>query len=1481
MIKTSFKFLGILTVVISIINPIFSKTASDLISAIETGNQSDFEKALSAAVSQKNIDTPGPNGRTPLMHLVSSVNSGTWDNMQQSIVVAMLQEILKTGAADLRTINKTDHKTILMYVAESLNDGVDPATGQPIVLSVLQALLTQQDQKKNLIIRPNLLNATDTADKTALEYAASSTNFQAPKIVMALLLTPGITVPTSLKLTPIQAATQAFFTNYKLTNLSAASKWDQMGKDLASIDLNAQDFTGMTALMYIAAFAQDKPSVTGATNLVTQILKNPNLDLSLKNLAGKTAAQLAPAITAIATQQAAQTKQISDLFTQLNSDNFSALTAKNVNQHDANGATPLMYAAGSKDTKEKLQQIMQFTNLDYNAQNYIGQSALIYAVLNPETAEAVTAIKILLSIKDQNGNLLVDINLQDENGMTALMNALNINNYAASEATDSKLLPRSEMLPIVNELLKSPKLNFALTDYSEPSSLTVLDYANQLATNGLDANLAANVISAIKNAIDSVYLTQIMATIQHVNLAALNQVISAIIASGGTVDIPDLNNLTPLMFAVKSPGNAMDTNVAPNTPVIEEIIQALLTAGANVNAQDNNGLTPLMHAAKSNNNSLNPVTNLSIVIEIIQILLAKQASVTLQDKNNQSAYNYALSVNNINKIAIQQALASTASLQLLTDIQNPAITLIAVTADLTAGADPLLQDSNGHASLYYAQQLPATNTDQAAIIQLLTTASIASATTKLFLDLQNQNPAATLIVVNADLAAGANVKTTNDSGHAALYYAQHLLNTNPDKIAIIKAITDADATTATAKLFSDIKHPQVTMITVNNDIKAGANVLLADSDNNTVLYYAQQLPASNGYKTQIIQAITDAVEAAATAQLFNDLQQTPDVTIDTINADLNAGADVILENKSNHNALYYAQQLPDANTDKTAIIQIITTAATTIATNQLFNDLIHNPNVTLEIVNADLAAGANVLFEDGSNHTALFYAGLLPKTNNARNAIINVLTTAMTTVATTQLFADLQNPNVSLATVSSDLALGANNRAVDQAGRTPIFYVQELPPSNPDQKNISTLLITTATTQLFTDLKNALVTFATVSADVNAGANIMAQDTKSLRPIDYAKKLPNSNPDRTKILAILSSFKSAAPTGSVDSTTQLFADLQDPEVTLDTINTDLAAKIPPKLIFKDKKDKTGVTHTALSYAQQIPEANTDQIKIIQALVLAATAHLFTDLTKPKVTLATINTDLRSGANVKAVDSTNNQPPYYYAQQSSLKNNPEIVEIITAITAAATTLLFADLKNPKVTVADITADINAGAVINSLTKDNNGNTILTVAQNLLTLNNPEAQNIINMLQVLINKNPATLQKSDNLNPPTPAATTAHPSNNLLKARAQLTNDLNNPKITLVAINADIAALFKAKGKIIAADLIAANKLPGNNKDKAGIITALQQVEGQISSPTLLVNENQNQNQNKTNGMPLAAKRLTLLTEPNTMTSTEPAGPNLLG
>ncbi len=684
-----FKFFLLLITVTTLFYSIQAQVVNRFITAIQKGNQADFGENIA-----NYINTADTNGTTPLMYAVNSANGGTWNNYKQSIVVSMVQMFFKPGlptAVNL-TAKNNNNKTILMYAAESLNDGIDPTTGQSVILEILQTLLTQPTSK-------DILNSTDSSGKTALEYAASSTNFQAPKIVMTLLLTPGITVPTSLTLTPAQTATRDFFTNYSLANLSTSSNWDQMGKDFISIDLNAQDFTGATALMYIAAFAQANPSVTGATNLVTQILESPNLDLNLKNLAGKTAAQLAPANTTIATQQAAQTKQISDLFTQLNSGNLDSITTVNVNKRDAtNGATPLMLAAYSSNPGLNISTLAN-SNPDYNAQDYNGQTALMWAVLNKNS---VAAIEALFNRKNQTGNLLVNVNLQDAGGMTALMNALNINNYDLTVPYNPStgLLPSDQMLNTVNALLKAPNINFALTDYSGQK---VSDYANQLATNGLDSKIATNVVQAINNAVNASYLYQVLAAIQNENgnLTNFNQTLNTIYNSTKTLDIPDPNNnnQTPLMYAIQ----LMDLGEAPHSL---EIITALINHGAKVNAQDKNGLTPLMYAAKSNNTYLNPITSKPIVVDVINYLIkTKAADVTFQDNTGTTAYTYAQKSTNINQATIAQAVKNGASSQLILKLQSTTTTLVMVQAYIAAGADVNATDPYGNSVLYYAKRL--------------------------------------------------------------------------------------------------------------------------------------------------------------------------------------------------------------------------------------------------------------------------------------------------------------------------------------------------------------------------------------------------------------------------------------------------------------------------------------------------------------------------------------------------------------------------------------------------------------------------------------------------------------------------------------------------------------------------------------------------------------------------------------------------------
>lgn len=775
-------------------NLIQAQAANNLILNIKNGNLETFGEALAAVESAGNINIPDPYGKTPFMYAVQSPIGGS-NSSGQSIALTMIQDLLK-AKADITIANPINGKTALMYAAESLNDGIDQQTGQSVILEILQTLLTQQNRSKTVfLISPTLLNAKDHTGKAALDYAMSSKNFQASKIAMTLLLTPGI--EPMVNLTTLQKSTHrlfytltqvggtkisinpAFFNNsivYAYNN-NSSSAYNQLTALVTTIDVNAQDFTGSTALMYLApltapdpttpptaqaiitATAQlnsdlQNPKITldtikndiaaGATLnaeilntalqlpssntdqvaimqiiisniLVNAILDMPNLNLNLANISDKTAAGLAPQLTALSNLTTTQTNNIATLFSNINSGNFTGITAYNVNTQDPtqgnNGTTPLMYAAASANPQVNIQASSKF-NVDYNAQDYNGQTALTYAVLGQSPT---VAFQTLLAIKDSNNNSLVDVNVQDDSGMTALMNALNLNFYAPAGT-----IPLAQMEATVSALLTTPNLDFSLQDYSQPTPQTILDYANQLAINGMDATDAKTILSAITTAINSTYSTTLVTAINNSDLKTANQVIDNIAKTGISVDILDAAGATPLMHAAASQSSLIDPNKIPSVPIIVEIITALLNAQANVNAADNQGVTPLMYAAGSLNNAINSKAQLAIVVEIIKTLLQNYALVTMQDKNKLTAYNYANNANNSNKKAILSTLIDAANIQLFEDIQNSTVTLAIIQVDLLAGADINATDLDKNTALDYAKQLPATNKDKAQIITALT-----------------------------------------------------------------------------------------------------------------------------------------------------------------------------------------------------------------------------------------------------------------------------------------------------------------------------------------------------------------------------------------------------------------------------------------------------------------------------------------------------------------------------------------------------------------------------------------------------------------------------------------------------------------------------------------------------------------------------------------------------------------------------------------
>lgn len=776
-----FQLFGLLLIALSCSFGLMQAQAANiLISDIQNGLLENFGEDLSAVETAGNLNIPDTYGMTPLMYAVRSPVGGS-NSSGKSIALTMIQNLLQAGA-DITIVNKINGKTTLMYAVESLNDGVDQQTGQPIILEILQILLTQKNSSATgFLISSTLLNAKDNTGKTALDYAMSSKNFQAPRITMTLLLTPGI--ESMVSLTTIQKTTVEFFSALRQINginVSVNPNFFSTQPSLPppptmTIDVNAQDFTGTTALMYLAPFAVvtpnpqasnltatnqlisdlQKATVTLATIqndisagaaldgeilkgalqlpssntdqaaivaliasniLVNAILNTPNLNLNLTNISGKKASDLAPGLSALTNAQTAQTNSIATLFNDINSGIFTGVTKNNINTQDPtqgnNGATPLMLAAAGANPQANIQVLSQF-NVDYNAQDYNGQTALTYAALGQSP---VAAIQALLAIKDSSNNSVVDVNMQDDDGMTALMNALNLNNYAPTFTT-----PQTQISSTVTALLSATNINFALKDYSQPTSQTVLDYASLLAKNSTLATAeSAAIVNAITTAIETTYSTSLLTAINSSDLTTANQVINDIVQSGISIDIQDVNGVTPLMRAAESQSNIIDGNNIPSVPTIVEIITALLLAQANVNATDNQGITPLMYAAGSLNNAINSQTKLAIVVEIITTLLENYALVTMQDKNKLTAYDYANKSTNSNQKAILTKLINAANTQLFEDIQNSTVTLAIIQTDLLAGASINATDRDQETPLYYAQQLPAANKEKAQIIAILT-----------------------------------------------------------------------------------------------------------------------------------------------------------------------------------------------------------------------------------------------------------------------------------------------------------------------------------------------------------------------------------------------------------------------------------------------------------------------------------------------------------------------------------------------------------------------------------------------------------------------------------------------------------------------------------------------------------------------------------------------------------------------------------------
>lgn len=177
-------------------------------------------------------------------------------------------------------------------------------------------------------------------------------------------------------------------------NINTFGIWHPLNEDelkqlleIPGINVNLQDNTGQTALMYVSS----------STNLlaVQLLLAVPGIDVNFKNNNGDTAIMLASA------------KGLRE-----NVERLLKVPGINVNLQNKLGDTVLLLET-SRNNIENIKLLLAVPGIDVNLQNANGETALIFATY----AKYIGIAELLLAFPGTN------LNLQDTNGRTALMYA--------------------------------------------------------------------------------------------------------------------------------------------------------------------------------------------------------------------------------------------------------------------------------------------------------------------------------------------------------------------------------------------------------------------------------------------------------------------------------------------------------------------------------------------------------------------------------------------------------------------------------------------------------------------------------------------------------------------------------------------------------------------------------------------------------------------------------------------------------------------------------------------------------------------------------------------------------------------------------------------------------------------------------------------------------------------------------------------------
>jgi ankyrin repeat protein len=333
--------------------------------------------------------------------------------------------------------------------------------------------------------------------------------------------------------------------------------------------------------------------------------------------------------------------------------NLTSPDGKRVPSVDPNGLKFLSYClSGDFPLEAKTMEILSnFTEPE--GYKFVGIGSTIYFA-----AKNLSIVQALLQHRNQQGELDVDVNAKDNQGMTALMWAVFFNNRPAAQALLFHHNQQGVLDVDVNAKsdLGETVLMRAVKHQSFPIVRVLLEHRNQQGELDVDVNAKDNQdMTALMLAAQHGIVSMVQALLEHRNqqevldvdvnakdnqgmtalmLAAQHGIVSMVQAllfhhnQQGVLDV-DVNaksNLgeTALMWAAKS----------NNIPTLQMLLVHRNQQGEfdlDVNAKDNLGYTALMHAAWYDN------------LPFVQaLLLNARINVNLRNKDGRTAYEIAV-----------------------------------------------------------------------------------------------------------------------------------------------------------------------------------------------------------------------------------------------------------------------------------------------------------------------------------------------------------------------------------------------------------------------------------------------------------------------------------------------------------------------------------------------------------------------------------------------------------------------------------------------------------------------------------------------------------------------------------------------------------------------------------------------------------------------------------------------------------------------